>query len=567
MSADIKVPTLGESVTEATVGQWFKKVGDTVAADEPLVELETDKVTIEVPAPSAGVLEAIAAQEGETVNVGALLGVVGSSASAEAPRPAPAPTPAPAPSFPTPPSFAPAPSLPTFSLPTVAPTPTQSSPAALAGEQTPALEYNGVPGGSASAAAYNAIPPSPSAQKLMADNRIGNGSLDGSGRHGQVLKEDVLAAIAKPMASGASVLAAAAASSPVASAPSDAASLTSSTAPVAVPQTRAAEPAAAPAIPVPPPAAAAPAAPVLAPRPSIFAPQPAPAAPAATSAPAPAPVAAAPAPAPAASAPAAAPTPAPAAAAPAPVPAPAPSARGPVLADDAAREERVRMTRLRVTIARRLKEAQNTAAMLTTFNEVDMKPVMDLRNQYKDIFEKKHGTKLGFMGFFTKAVTHALKEIPNVNAEIDGDELIYKNYAHIGVAVGTDRGLVVPVVRNADQLSIAGIEKDISRLAKLARDGALTMADMQGGTFTITNGGVYGSLMSTPILNAPQSGILGMHKIQDRPVVVGGQIVIRPMMYLALSYDHRIVDGKEAVTFLVRVKESLEAPERLVLDL
>jgi len=225
------------------------------------------------------------------------------------------------------------------------------------------------------------------------------------------------------------------------------------------------------------------------------------------------------------------------------------------------------MTRLRATIARRLKDAQNTAAMLTTFNEVDMKPIMDLRTQYKDLFEKKHGVKLGFMGFFTKAVVHALKEIPNVNAEIDGEEIVYKNYAHIGIAVGTDRGLVVPVVRDADRLTIAGIEKDIGRLGKLARDGALSMGDMQGGTFTITNGGVYGSLMSTPILNAPQSGILGMHKIQDRPVVVDGAVVVRPMMYLALSYDHRIVDGKEAVTFLVRVKESLEAPERLVLDL
>jgi 2-oxoglutarate dehydrogenase E2 component (dihydrolipoamide succinyltransferase) len=225
------------------------------------------------------------------------------------------------------------------------------------------------------------------------------------------------------------------------------------------------------------------------------------------------------------------------------------------------------MTRLRTTIARRLKDAQNSAAMLTTFNEVDMKPIMDLRTQYKELFEKKHGVKLGFMGFFTKAVVHALKEIPNVNAEIDGEEIVYKNYAHIGIAVGTDRGLVVPVVRDADKLTIAGIEKDIGRLGKLARDGALSMGDMQGGTFTITNGGVYGSLMSTPILNAPQSGILGMHKIQDRPVVVDGAVVVRPMMYLALSYDHRIVDGKEAVTFLVRVKESLEAPERLVLDL
>jgi 2-oxoglutarate dehydrogenase E2 component (dihydrolipoamide succinyltransferase) len=225
------------------------------------------------------------------------------------------------------------------------------------------------------------------------------------------------------------------------------------------------------------------------------------------------------------------------------------------------------MTRLRQTIARRLKDAQNTAAMLTTFNEVDMAPVMELRTQYKELFEKKHGVKLGFMGFFTKAVVHALKEIPSINAEIDGDDLVYKQYAHIGVAVGTDKGLVVPVIRNADQMSIAEIEKGINAMGKKARDGQLSMADMQGGTFTISNGGVYGSLMSTPILNAPQSGILGMHKIQERPVVVGGQIVIRPMMYLALSYDHRIVDGKEAVTFLVRVKESLEAPERLVLDL
>ncbi|MER2537391.1 MAG: 2-oxoglutarate dehydrogenase complex dihydrolipoyllysine-residue succinyltransferase, partial [Rhizobiaceae bacterium] len=246
----------------------------------------------------------------------------------------------------------------------------------------------------------------------------------------------------------------------------------------------------------------------------------------------------------------------------APVAARAPSAGG-----EAGREERVRMTKLRQTIARRLKDAQNTAAMLTTFNEVDMKPVMDLRSKYKDLFEKKHGVKLGFMGFFTKAVTHALKEIPAVNAEIDGTDLVYKDYAHIGVAVGTDKGLVVPVVRDADGMSIAGIEKEIARLGVAARDGKLSVADMQGGTFTISNGGVYGSLMSTPILNAPQSGILGMHKIQERPVVVGGQIVIRPMMYLALSYDHRIVDGKEAVTFLVRVKETLEDPERLVLDL
>ena len=242
-------------------------------------------------------------------------------------------------------------------------------------------------------------------------------------------------------------------------------------------------------------------------------------------------------------------------------------ARAPSSDEDASRDERVKMTRLRQTIARRLKEAQATAAMLTTFNEVDMKAVMDLRNKYKDVFEKKHGVKLGFMGFFTKAVTHALKEIPAVNAEIDGTDIIYKNYAHIGVAVGTDKGLVVPVVRDADQMSIAEIEKEIGRLGLAARDGQLALADMQGGTFTISNGGVYGSLMSTPILNAPQSGILGMHKIQERPVVVDGQVVVRPMMYLALSYDHRVVDGQGAVTFLVKVKEAIEDPQRLLLDL
>ncbi len=248
-------------------------------------------------------------------------------------------------------------------------------------------------------------------------------------------------------------------------------------------------------------------------------------------------------------------------------PSAAPVARGPVAAQDEIREERVRMTKLRQTIARRLKDAQNSAAMLTTYNEVDMGPVMELRKQYKDLFEKKHGVKLGFMGFFTKAVTHALKEIPAVNAEIDGTDIIYKNFCHIGVAVGTDKGLVVPVVRDADQMSIAEIEQEIGNLGRKARDGKLGMADMSGGTFTISNGGVYGSLMSSPILNAPQSGILGMHKIQERPMAVNGQVVIRPMMYLALSYDHRIVDGKEAVTFLVRVKESLEDPQRLVLDL
>ncbi|MGQ5719689.1 2-oxoglutarate dehydrogenase complex dihydrolipoyllysine-residue succinyltransferase [Pseudochrobactrum asaccharolyticum] len=406
MATEIRVPTLGESVTEATIGKWLKKVGDAIVADEPLVELETDKVSIEVPAPVSGVLTEITAQEGDNVGLDALLGQIDASGAAAAPAAKPA-----------------------------------AAPAAAA----PAATASSMP------AAASSMPAAPAAAKLMAEAGLNNDQVDGSGKRGQVLKGDVLAALAKGTA----------------------------------------------------PAAAAPAA----------------------------------------------------------------AARPASPASDAPREERVKMTRLRQTIARRLKDAQNTAAMLTTYNEVDMSAVMDLRSRYKDIFEKKHGVKLGFMGFFTKAVTHALKEIPAVNAEIDGTDIIYKNFAHVGVAVGTDKGLVVPVVRDADQMSIAEIEKEIGRLGRAARDGQLSMADMQGGTFTISNGGVYGSLMSSPILNAPQSGILGMHKIQERPVVVGGQIVIRPMMYLALSYDHRIVDGKEAVTFLVRVKDSLEDPERLVLDL
>ncbi|ANV23841.1 MULTISPECIES: 2-oxoglutarate dehydrogenase complex dihydrolipoyllysine-residue succinyltransferase [Agrobacterium] len=408
MATEIRVPTLGESVSEATVGTWFKKVGDTVKADEPLVELETDKVTVEVPAPASGVLTEIVAQNGETVGLDALLGQIAEGAAGAA---------------------------------TSAPAAEPAKPAAAAAAAPPPA-----------ASAASAMPPAPAAGKLLAENNLSADQVDGSGKRGQVLKGDVLAAVAKGVS------------------------------------------------------------------------------------------------APAAPAPAAAPR--------------------PVSAEqDQVREERVKMTRLRQTIAKRLKDAQNTAAMLTTYNEVDMSAVMDLRNRYKDVFEKKHGVKLGFMGFFTKAVTHALKELPAVNAEIDGTDIIYKNYCHVGMAVGTDKGLVVPVIRDADQLSIAGVEKELGRLAKAARDGSLGMADMQGGTFTITNGGVYGSLMSSPILNAPQSGILGMHKIQERPVAIGGQVVIRPMMYLALSYDHRIVDGKEAVTFLVRVKESLEDPERLVLDL
>jgi 2-oxoglutarate dehydrogenase E2 component (dihydrolipoamide succinyltransferase) len=411
MATEIRVPTLGESVSEATVGTWFKKVGDAVKADEPILELETDKVTIEVPAPASGTLSEIVAQAGETVGLGALLGQIAQGAVAAA---------------------QPAKTL----------EPAVAAPAAAPAASAPA------------AAPASSMPPAPAAAKLLAESNLAASQVEGSGKRGQVLKGDVIAAVAKGISA---------------------------------------------------PAAAAPAAPV--------------------------------------------------------------AARAPSTVEDAGREERVKMTRLRQTIARRLKDAQNTAAMLTTYNEVDMKSVMDLRNKYKDVFEKKHGVKLGFMGFFTKAVTHALKELPAVNAEIDGTDVIYKNYCHVGVAVGTDKGLVVPIVRDADQMSIAEIEKEIGRLGKAARDGTLSMADMQGGTFTISNGGVYGSLMSSPILNAPQSGILGMHKIQDRPVAIGGQVVIRPMMYLALSYDHRIVDGKEAVTFLVRVKESLEDPERLVLDL
>ncbi|MDR7223914.1 2-oxoglutarate dehydrogenase complex dihydrolipoyllysine-residue succinyltransferase [Aminobacter aminovorans] len=422
MATEIRVPTLGESVSEATIGKWFKKAGDVIAVDEPLVELETDKVTIEVPAPAAGVLVELTVKEGETVGVGALLGTIGAGDGAvAAAKPA---------------------AVAQASAPNAASTVKEAVAQTASVAGSPPIEER-------------KMPPAPAAAKLLAETNLSVDQVAGSGKRGQVLKGDVLEAIAKGVSA----------------------------------------PAAAPAA----------AAPVV--------------------------------------------------------------ARVPSSTEDAPREERVRMTKLRQTIARRLKEAQSTAAMLTTFNEVDMSAVMALRTKYKDIFEKKHGVKLGFMGFFTKAVTHALKEIPAVNAEIDGTDIIYKNFAHVGVAVGTEKGLVVPVVRDADQMSIAEIEKEIGRLGLAARDGKLSVADMQGGTFTISNGGVYGSLMSTPILNAPQSGILGMHKIQDRPVVVGGQIVIRPMMYLALSYDHRIVDGKEAVTFLVRVKDSLEDPERLVLDL
>ncbi len=397
-SVDVMVPTLGESVTEATVATWFKKPGDTVTQDEMLCELETDKVSVEVPAPASGTLSKILAEEGSTVGAGGKLAIIGGSAGAAAPAPA-------------------------------AEAPTQ--PAAASGAKD--------------------IANAPSAEKLMAEKGLDAAQVQGTGRDGRIMKEDVLKAATAP-------------------APS-------------------------------------------APAPSAQAP------------------------------------------------------RAPVAAQDAEREERVKMTRLRQTIAKRLKDAQNNAAMLTTYNEVDMTEVMALRNTYKDQFEKKHGVRLGFMSFFTKACVHALKEVPEVNAEIDGTDIVYKNYVHMGIAAGTPQGLVVPVLRDVDQKSFAEIEKEIGEKGRRARDGKLSMAEMQGGTFTISNGGVYGSLMSSPILNPPQSGILGMHKIQERPMVVGGEIKIRPMMYLALSYDHRIVDGKGAVTFLVRVKDALEDPRRLLMDL
>ncbi|MGJ0454869.1 MAG: 2-oxoglutarate dehydrogenase complex dihydrolipoyllysine-residue succinyltransferase [Methylocystis sp.] len=428
--AEIRVPTLGESVTEATIGRWFKKAGDAVRADEALAELETDKVTLEVNAPAAGVLAEIVAKEGETVGPGALLGQIAEGAvapakSGETAGKSAAPKPAPAPAAPAPKSA--------------------SAPAAPAA---------------------TTMPPAPAAAKIAVEQGIDIAQVPGSGKRGQALKSDVVQFAAR--------------------------------------QAAATQPAQEGRV------------------------QELPAQEARVEAPAP---------------------------------------RVPIPQEDARREERVKMTRLRQTIARRLKEAQNTAAMLTTFNEVDMSALIELRKRYKEAFEKRHGVKLGFMGFFVTACCQALEEIPAVNAEIDGTDIIYKRFCHIGVAVGTEKGLVVPVVRDADRLSLAEIEKTIAELGRKAREGALDIADLQGGTFTISNGGVYGSLMSTPILNAPQSGILGMHKIQERPVVVDGEIEARPMMYLALSYDHRVVDGKEAVTFLVRVKELLEDPARLALGL
>jgi 2-oxoglutarate dehydrogenase E2 component (dihydrolipoamide succinyltransferase) len=501
MATEIRVPTLGESVTEATVATWFKKPGDTVAVDEMLCELETDKVTVEVPSPSAGTLGEIVAAEGTTVGVDALLATLTEGAGA-APAPAKAAASAPAAA-----SGGGAQSVDVM-VPTLGESVTEATvsswfkkvgdsvtqdemlceletdkvsvevPAPASGILSEILAAEGAtveaggklavmsagegavaapaaaPADAAPAAASTGrdVEDAPSAKKLMAENNLSSDAVTGSGRDDRIMKEDVQKALANP-------------------------------APKAAPP-------------------AGPAAP-----------------------------------------------------------------RGPVAADDAGREERVKMTRLRQTIARRLKDAQNTAAMLTTYNEVDMSATMALRKEYKELFEKKHGVKLGFMSFFTKACAHALQEVPEVNAEIDGTDIVYKNFVHMGIAVGTPSGLVVPVVRDADKMSFAEIEKRINELGARGRDGKLTMAEMQGGTFTISNGGVYGSLMSSPILNPPQSGILGMHKIQERPMVVNGEIVIRPMMYLALSYDHRVVDGKGAVTFLVRVKEALEDPRRLLMDL
>jgi len=433
MATEIRVPSLGESVVEATVGQWFKQAGDAVTADEPLVELETDKVTVEVPAPASGVLAEIAVKSGETVAVGAVLGAISEGDGKVKPAKAkPASTNL---------AMAEATAIadePTLRAPAVPPTEAKE----LEREPMRREEVSG-----------DETPPSPAARKLLAEAGLGAHDVKGSGRRGQVLKQDVPAKAAQ----------------------------------------------------------------------ALLARERRPKAP--------------------------------------------PAPRAPIAPDDASREERVRMTRLRQTIAKRLKEAQDTAAMLTTFNDVDMTAVMQLRKDYREAFEKKHGVKLGFMGFFVKAAVQALKDIPAVNAEIDGEDIVYKNYYHIGVAVGTERGLVVPVLRDADRMSLAEIETAIADFGARARSGKLALNEMQGGTFTISNGGIYGSLLSTPILNAPQSGILGMHRIEERAVVRDGEIVARPMMYLALSYDHRLVDGKDAVTFLVHIKDSLEDPKRLVLDL
>ena len=437
MATDIVVPALGESVTEATIAKWLKQVGDKVAVDEPLLELETDKVSLEVYATKAGTLSEVRAKTGDTVEVGAVVGVIGDGVAATAatiPAAGPAPIapktqPAPQAAAPAPQAAAPAPVEVQPAPPTAAP-PVTAQPDRLA----------------------------PAVRKLVEENKLAPEQIPATGKTGRLTKTDVLGYLEREGRL---------------------------------------------------------AAPVQTPTP---------------------------------------------AGAPAPAVAPAPAGAAP-------REERVRMTRLRKRIAERLKQAQNNAAMLTTFNEVDMTNLLAVRSHYKDAFEKKHGVKLGFMSFFVKAAIMALKEIPAVNGEIDGEEIVYKNHYDIGVAVGTEQGLVVPVVRDADKMSFAEIELKIADFGKRARDGKLALDELQGGTFTISNGGVYGSLMSTPILNPPQSGILGMHKTQDRPVAIAGKVEIRPMMYLALSYDHRIVDGREAVTFLVRLKDGIEDPQRMLLEI
>jgi 2-oxoglutarate dehydrogenase E2 component (dihydrolipoamide succinyltransferase) len=458
MATEIRVPVLGESITEATVGKWFKQAGDGVTADEPLVELETDKVTVEVPAPASGVLSAIMVKTGDTVAVGGMLGAISEGDGAAKPAPVKAETVVPQQPVP-PPVLQPAPApLKPHERPKV-------QPAALEREPMRREEVSDSSNGNGND--IGGMPPSPAARKYLAEAGLPPASVAGSGRRGQVLKQDVLPAQA--------------------------------------------------------PSAHAPSGQVATATAALLARAPTPKAP--------------------------------------------PAPRPPIMPQDETREERVHMTRLRQTIARRLKEAQNTAAMLTTFNDVDMSAVMQFRRDYRDAFEKKHGVKLGLMGFFVTACVQPLKDIPAVNAEIDGTDIIYKNYYHIGVAVGTEHGLVVPVLRDADRMGLAEIENAIADFGSRAREGKLGLEEMQGGTFTISNGGTYGSLLSTPILNAPQSGILGMHRIEERAVVRDGQIVARPMMYLALSYDHRLVDGKDAVTFLAQIKEAIEDPKRLVLNL
>ena len=521
--AEIRVPTLGESVTEATVATWFKKVGDAVAQDEMLCELETDKVTVEVPATAAGVLSEIVAKEGETVGVDALLANIDEKADA---KPAAKAASGEAPKK------------------TAAAESKGEDPAKASSERTESAPANERPvdvmvpalGESVTEATvatwFKKVGDAVAQDEMLCELETDKVSVEvpspASGVLSEILAEDGATVEAGGklgvIAGGASAPAATSDAKPQAaaaksSAPSKSADVENAPSATKMMADKGIDPASVEGTG----------------RDGRIMKEDVQRA----------------------------------AAAPASVPAPEPVAipRAPVAAEDANREERVKMTRLRQTIARRLKEAQNTAAMLTTYNEVDMTGVMELRSEYKDLFEKKHGVKLGFMSFFTKACCHALHEVPEVNAEIDGTDVVYKNFVHMGIAVGTPTGLVVPVVRDADRMGFAEIEKKINELGARARDGKLSMADMQGGTFTISNGGVYGSLMSSPILNPPQSGILGMHKIQQRPMVVNGNIVARPMMYLALSYDHRVVDGKGAVTFLVRVKEALEDPRRLLMDL